>query len=303
MVCHGVHVRMGHSVAIKLLRRASAAPEWLRRFAFEVEVLRNLHHPGIAGMNYADDVVIAERPWPYFVMEYVTGEPLTCHARRLGTAQQLELFARVCDAVDYAHDRGVIHRDLKPQNILVDAHSQPKILDFGIARVVDFQSTLLPNERDRFVGTRKYASPEQRAGRVERITPRSDVYTLGLLLHEVLTGTLPQPGGPGLAAAVAEVGVNLNLKKRTAEFRYGLQQILSCALAGEPRRRFASAGALGSAIRRLLQTVQPPTGFWEAMFQRERPSPTPPGNPLKTPLSAVMRRRLGWGLQRRAPDP
>jgi serine/threonine protein kinase len=178
-----------HEVAIKLMRLGRDTSLARQRFHTERQILANLDHPGIARLL---DGGVSEDGLPYLVMEKVEGPPIDryCEERRLSIRERLELFVRVCAAVHYAHQRLVVHRDIKPANILVTASGQPKLLDFGIAR-------LLPSEEETAdrtatvvqVFTREYASPEQISG--ETITTASDVYTLGVLLYRLLTGRHP----------------------------------------------------------------------------------------------------------------
>ncbi|MHC4718169.1 MAG: serine/threonine-protein kinase [Planctomycetota bacterium] len=137
-------------VALKVLRRGLASSQAMKRFRHEAEILGRLRHPNIAHIHDAGTSDSGDGAQPYFAMELVKGEPLIQYTetRRLGTPQRLELFAKVCDAVQYAHYKGVIHRDLKPDNILVDDFGEPKILDFGIARATDsdIQATTLQTD-------------------------------------------------------------------------------------------------------------------------------------------------------------
>jgi serine/threonine protein kinase len=131
------HPRRG--VALKVIRSAWASPELLRRFDLEAQTLGRLHHPGIAQIHDAGIAQTGAGPRPFFAMELIQGKPLGAYAeeRKLNTRQRLALMIPICEAVQHAHDRGIIHRDLKPANILVDQGGQPKILDFGLARVTD----------------------------------------------------------------------------------------------------------------------------------------------------------------------
>ena len=181
---------VGKRVALKLVSGGLASPERVGRFLFERRVLAQLEHPGIARLL---DAGVAEDGTPWLAMEYVEGKPIDehCDAARLGIEDRLALFTRVCDAVAYAHRNLVVHRDLKPSNILVDASGQPRLLDFGIARLLA-GATLEPFTMTA-AGARPmtpaYASPEQI--RADAITTASDVYQLGALLYELLTGRRP----------------------------------------------------------------------------------------------------------------
>jgi serine/threonine protein kinase len=178
-------------VAIKLVWPGWNRDEMLRRFIQERKILARLEHPSIARLL---DGGATDEGWPYVVMEYVDGEPISkyCDARNLSLGARLKLFSQVCEAVEYAHQQKILHRDLKPANLLVTADGQVRLLDFGIAKLLDadFESG---NETLTFTGLRamtpEYASPEQARG--ERLTTASDVYSLGVVLYELLSGQRP----------------------------------------------------------------------------------------------------------------
>jgi serine/threonine protein kinase len=179
------------NVALKLIKRGMDTGAVLKRFLMERQILANLEHPNIARMldggSTADGL-------PYFVMEYVDGEELRdyCAARKLGLVQRLELFRKICDAVASAHQKLVVHRDLKPSNILVTKDGEPKLLDFGIAKLTspdwnaDINEATITQLR---IMTPEYASPEQLAG--EATATSTDIYSLGVILYELLTGERP----------------------------------------------------------------------------------------------------------------
>jgi len=175
-------------VAIKLIRWGDDDPEVRHRFLHERRILAQLDHPYIARL--LDGGTTAEQV-PYVVMEHVEGEPLDvyCDRRRLSTTARLELFARVCDAVQYAHANLIVHRDLKPGNILVTAEGAPKLLDFGIAKLLDAPAGAPVTRTQMRLMTPEYASPEQVRG--EPVTIASDVYSLGVVLYELLSGRRP----------------------------------------------------------------------------------------------------------------
>src|SRR4051812_19381385 len=176
-------------VAIKILKRGTDTEEVLRRFRSERQILAQLEHPNIARLI---DAGTSPDGLPYFVMEYVDGIPITdfCDAAKLDLRERIELFAGVCAALHFAHQNLVVHRDLKPGNILITAEGEPKLLDFGIAKLLspggDFVQTTIHNQQ-RF--TPAYASPEQIRG--EAVTTASDVYSLGALLYHLLAGDPP----------------------------------------------------------------------------------------------------------------
>ncbi len=179
-------------VAIKVLKHGMSTGEIVRRFRHERQILAGLEHPNIAQLL---DGGTTEEGLPYFVMEYVEGEPIDsyCDRHRLGVRQRLELFRKVCSAVHLAHQNLVVHRDIKPGNIMVSADGEPKLLDFGIAKPLDAagsSASVLTASGVRPM-TLRYASPEQIGG--DAITTASDVYSLGVVLYELLTGSWPYP--------------------------------------------------------------------------------------------------------------
>jgi serine/threonine protein kinase/type II secretory pathway pseudopilin PulG len=280
-------------VAIKLVKRGMDSDAILRRFMMERQILANLEHPNIArlleGGSTADGL-------PYFVMEYIEGQPITeyCDAHRLTTAQSLELFREVCAALHYAHQNLVVHRDIKPGNILVTAEGVPKLLDFGIAKLL---SPGWANETGEATAsmvrlmTPDYASPEQFRGLT--ITTASDVYSLGLVLYQLLSGHHPyrlrkrhpeevaqailqeEPEKPSTAAGRQRVEEgsratdieecateNAPLAGKTIQqspmrnpksLRGDLDNIVLKALRKEPERRYASVQEFSEDIRRHLE--------------------------------------------------
>jgi TolB-like protein/Flp pilus assembly protein TadD/tRNA A-37 threonylcarbamoyl transferase component Bud32 len=178
-------------VAIKLIKRGMDTDFILRRFRQERQILAQLNHPFIAqlldGGTTSDNL-------PYFVMEFIEGEPLYryCDRKKLTINDRLRLFRQVCQAIDFAHQNQIIHRDIKPPNILVSARGTPKLLDFGIAKVLNPEfgiDTIDPTLTAMRLMTPEYASPEQVCGLL--VTPASDIYALGVLLYELLTGHRP----------------------------------------------------------------------------------------------------------------
>ncbi len=178
-------------VAIKLIKRGMDTDFIVRRFRNERQILANLDHPNIAHLF---DGGSTEDGLPYFVMEYIEGEPINryCDKRKLSISDRLKLFQQVCSAVQYAHLNQIVHRDIKPGNILVTDEGKPKLLDFGIAKLLNPEfaiDTLDPTATAMRLMTPEYASPEQARG--ERVTPSSDQYSLGMLLYELITGHRP----------------------------------------------------------------------------------------------------------------
>jgi eukaryotic-like serine/threonine-protein kinase len=255
-------------VALKLPLRTHLRADLEPRFARERDILASLEHPEIARLY---DAGIDSQGLPYFAMEYVQGEPLTswCDGRGLGIAERLGLLLQVLAAVQYAHEKHVIHRDLKPSNILVTAAGQVRLLDFGVAKLLEGDEadhTPLTSVYGRAL-TPDYASPELLRG--ERIDERSDLYSLGVLLYELLTGTRPyhlqSAASLGLIdQAIAHIDVKSPSSQRTQkagetpsrtqerrarELRGDLDAIALKALAKDPAERYPSAAALAEDLQ------------------------------------------------------
>ncbi len=243
-------------VAIKVVRSCPDSDVILRHFRNEREILAGLAHSHIARLL---DGGATEDGRPYFVMEYIEGQPLDayCAARRLGVSERLGLFLEICSAVFYAHQRLVVHRDLKPSNILVTSEGEPKLLDFGIAKILaDPAPATLTSER---MMTPEYASPEQLRG--EQVTTASDIYALGVLLYELLTGRHPHPSGSHAPHLIARMICEQEPQKPSLAARPALRRrlegdldgIVLKALRKEPEERYSSVEQFASDIRRHLE--------------------------------------------------
>ena len=186
---------MQRTVALKVVKLGMDTSNVLSRFAYERQSLALMDHPHIARVY---DAGATGKGRPFFVMEYVDGIPITnyCDQHRMSTGERLRLFLPVCEAVQHAHQKGIIHRDLKPSNVLVvemDGHPIAKVIDFGIAKAMDqagSDATLL-TEMGQFVGTPEYMSPEQAGVMSGAVDATSDVYSLGVMLYELLVGAVP----------------------------------------------------------------------------------------------------------------
>ncbi|MCG3128052.1 MAG: Serine/threonine-protein kinase PknD [Phycisphaerae bacterium] len=281
------------TVALKLIRSALPSRELLRRFKLEAEVLGQLRHPGIAqvyeaGTGEVVDDSGARGELPFVAMELVRGLPLNEYVRSAAPplAARLELATRICDAVSHAHQRGVIHRDLKPANILVTeevaecpadsshapgrgsalsvasslrrAVAAPKIVDFGVARATaaDVATVSVQTQSGQLMGTVPYMSPEQVSGRVEQVDVRSDVYALGVIIYQLLSGGLPYALAdlpiPAAARVICEQPPRPAGSFNRA-LRGDVEIILNTALEKDPDRRYASVAALADDIRRHLR--------------------------------------------------
>ena len=246
----------GRPAAVKaLLSGSRATPEERHRFEREVALAANLRHPGI--VTVFDGGTTAEGVM-WLAMELVDGVPLDrwLSERSPSTPEALALFRDVCDAVQHAHQNGVIHRDLKPGNVLVDRAGRPRVLDFGLAKQVlsAGEASMRDTASGAFVGTLHWAAPEQLRGDPRLVDVRTDVHALGLVLFRMLTGRLPWPDDAGLAdlmRAIAETDAPRPSSLATGVDR-DLDAIVLKALAKEPDRRYASAGELRRDLERHL---------------------------------------------------
>jgi non-specific serine/threonine protein kinase/serine/threonine-protein kinase len=284
-------------VAIKVIKRGLDSAQVLARFQMERQSLALMDHPCIARVL---DAGTSEDGQPYFVMEFVDGLPITyyCDKRRLDNGARIKLFRRVCQAVQHAHQRGVIHRDLKPSNILVedaDDGPRPRIIDFGVAKATEkrFLEWSVFTEVGSLIGTPEYMSPEQADDSESAVDTRSDVYSLGVLLYELLVGVTPldtrELRGIGLSALLKTVregtfptpssrvqtigdgGPEIAARRDTdpgslaRQLRGELDWIVMRALEKDKERRYATPAELGEDLRR-YQGHEPvragPPGLW-----------------------------------------
>jgi tetratricopeptide (TPR) repeat protein/predicted Ser/Thr protein kinase len=248
------------TVALKVIQAGRASTQLLKRFEHESQVLGRLQHPGIAQIFEAGTATTAQGPQPFFAMELIQGRPLIdfAEAHHLGTRQRLELLIKICDAVQHAHIKGVIHRDLKPGNILVDETGQPKVLDFGVARLTDadLQVTTAQTDVGQLIGTLPYMSPEQVTGDPAELDTRSDIYALGVLAYELLAGRLPYDLKRKVIAEAARVIREKEpapLSSVNKVFRGDLETIVSKALEKDKARRYQTATDLGEDLSRYLR--------------------------------------------------
>ncbi len=249
----------GRDVALKVIRPGFSSPEARSRFAREAKLLARLRHPGIARIFEAGVHGEGDGALPFIAMERVQGPSLLEYVREveLDDRQKIELVLPICEAIDHAHHQGVVHRDLKPGNILVDlSGEQPQamVVDFGIARALDSSAaTSLRTRPDQIVGTVRYMSPEQAQGR--DVDARADVYALGVVLYELLSGQPPHVlencALPEAVRIVCEEDVT-PLRTHGSRFGGDLDTVVGKALEKDPSRRYASASDLAADLRRTL---------------------------------------------------
>lgn len=262
-------------VALKVVRTSMVTRNLLQRFRHESQVLGLLHHPGIAQIYEAGTADADGVRQPFFAMELVEGETILKHAdsHSLDTPARLDLLARLCDIIHYAHQKGVIHRDLKPGNILVTdeapssgdrehpatgATSRLKVLDFGIARItdIDLQTVTIQTGLGQLVGTVPYMSPEQASGDPNQIDTRSDVYALGLIACELLSGKLPYDVRGKLvheAVRIIQEDDPSSLSTANPALRGEIETIVFKAIEKSKDRRYQSAAEFAADIRRFLR--------------------------------------------------
>jgi serine/threonine protein kinase/tetratricopeptide (TPR) repeat protein len=254
-------------VAIKLVTPGMDTDFLLARFKRERQVLASLEHPNIARLL---DGGTAQTGEPYFVMEYIPGVPITqfCQEKQLSVADRLRLFLPVCAAVTYAHSRFVVHRDLKPGNILVEENGTPRLLDFGICKLLLANPMEAAETMTQGMGmmTPDYASPEQVRG--EPVTVASDTYSLGAVLYELLTGTRPHKIGKytpiELERSICETPT-VRASAVRPELRGDIDNILMRAMAKDPARRYGTVEQFAEDIRRHLDNrpvVAAPDSVW-----------------------------------------
>ncbi len=255
-VYEGTQESTGRRVAIKIMLDAAlGSEEGRKRFEREVAVVARLEHPAVVAII---DSGVRKGKY-YYIMEFVEGTTLDQVLKRgeCEVKRAFELVAEVCDAVEYAHQRGVLHRDLKPANVLVDTRGRVRLLDFGIAQVLGedaAQSRETLSSPGQIVGTVAYMSPEQAAGNVSETSMRTDVYALGAIAYDLITGKLPCPVEGSLMQILQRIAQVDPI--RPSQHRKGLSQdidaMLLRALEKEPAKRYATAGEFAADIRRYL---------------------------------------------------
>ena len=247
-------------VALKIIKAGAASEMALHRFQFEAQTLAKLSHPNIAQIFEAGTWKSENGDVPFFAMEYIPGaRGIVEHAQKrdLSIQDRLELFRKICDAVHHGHQKGVIHRDLKPDNILVDNQGEPKIIDFGVARATDadLAVTTMQTTMGQLIGTLQYMSPEQCDADPDRIDTRSDVYALGVILFQLLSGKLPYD----LRRQAIHEAVRIIKEQRpdslgtiSSTLKGDIDTIALKAMDKDKERRYQSAAELANDIHHYL---------------------------------------------------
>jgi len=260
-VYEGVQEKPSRTVAVKLIRPGVLSAKAAKRFEYEAQIMGRLTHPGIARIYSVGIHKLSGCDTPYFVMEYIESAlSLTAFTteRQLSTRHRVELFAAVCAAVAHGHQKGVIHRDLKPGNILVDSNGVPKIIDFGVARSTDgdVALTTMHTNVGQLVGTLAYMSPEQFDESADDIDVRADVYALGVVLYELLTGGMPYDVTRRAVYDVARIVRDTeprSLSTINPKLRGDLSTIVAKCLEKDRGQRYSSAAELGADLERYLR--------------------------------------------------
>jgi len=279
-VYEALQAKPARTVAVKVIRQGITSEKTMRRFEREAEFLGKLQHPGIAQIfvvgtyssEYGFDV-------PFYVMEYLANaKPLTnyAHEQGLELQERVRLFKLVCEAVSHGHDRGIVHRDLKPGNILVDANGSPKVIDFGVARSTDSDLTLesLKTDSGHFVGTLQYMSPEQFGPDPDDLDGRADVYSLGVVLYELLSGSPPysvKKKALHEASRVVCEEIPPPLRVVSKAIPRDISAIAERALQKDRRHRYHTAGELAADLGRFLDgkpVKAQPKGMLDWLWRR-----------------------------------
>jgi serine/threonine protein kinase len=256
-VHRGRDIRLGRDVAVKTLRVDLARePSFQARFRREAQSAASLNHPAIVAVYDTGESQLDGVPVPYIVMEYVDGRTLRDvlkAERHIMPTRALEITAEILNALDYSHRNGIIHRDIKPANVMLTRSGEVKVMDFGIARSVA-QASAAVTQTAAVIGTAQYLSPEQARG--EQVDPRSDVYSTGCLLYELLTGAPPFTGDSAVAVAYQHVREDpIPPSRLNPDISPAIDAIVLKAMAKNPANRYQSAAEMREDIERALSGV------------------------------------------------
>ncbi len=289
------HRRLDRIVALKLLGAAVGTPEEIERFHREAQSAARLHHPGIVEIYDVGEV----EGRPYIAMEFVAGQSLDRFLadRQLPLRQRVDLLRRIAEAVEQAHAHGIVHRDLKPGNVLIDPEGRPRVADFGLAKEVRDGSRSLTRS-GAILGTPQYMSPEQADGDGAHMGPPSDVFSLGVMLYEILSGRRPFVADRPVALIVKILSEEIvSPRRRDPRVPVDLDTVCMKALEKDWGRRYATAGALAADLGRWLEgepIEARPTTLAYRVWMRARRNPVVSGLAVALVVAGVTLGGLGW---------
>ncbi|NUM36483.1 MAG: serine/threonine protein kinase [Candidatus Brocadiae bacterium] len=234
--------KLEREVALKILHPKANTPEKIERFGQEAKIIARFKHENIVQVLDCDT-----KPFLYYTMEYLQGVTLS-RKGKLDPNQAAVIFEKVAQALQYAHEKGVIHRDIKPSNIMLNEKEQPKIMDFGLAKIL---SSPLPEDSSAVLGTPNYASPEQAAG--ESVDARTDIYALGATLYQAITGKPPFEGDWSSGVAQISSQPPLPPRKLNADIPEALENLCLKCLAQDPQERYSSAKEVAEELERIAR--------------------------------------------------
>jgi eukaryotic-like serine/threonine-protein kinase len=283
-VWEAVDSRLGRRVAVKVLKQEfSQDPEFIERFRAEARTTAMLNHPGIASVHdYGESQMNGEGRTAYLVMELVNGEPLNSVLKRTGRLSlrhALDLLEQTGRALQIAHAAGLVHRDVKPGNILITPTGQVKITDFGIAKAVDAAPV---TQTGMVMGTAQYIAPEQALG--HDATPSSDVYALGVVGYEVLSGKRPFTGEGALTVAMKHI--KEPPPPLPADLPPNVRELIELTLVKNPGMRYRSGGPFADAVAAVRAGRRPPRPSQSLPVGRAAPAAIPSGTPARITSNA-----------------